>query len=97
MIIEVEFDTEDTSIEEAIVSNWFVEEGELVDEGDALVELATEDDTIEIKASCSGSILELRVEEDETIRVGDVLCMIDTDEAMDYATDEDDDDAIEDE
>jgi len=94
MIIEIEFHTEDTSVEEAVVSNWFVEEGELVDEGDALVELATDEDVIEIKATSSGSILELRVEEDETIKVGDILCMIDTDEALDYAADEDEDEVV---
>ncbi len=89
MVIDVEFDPRDTAIEEATVSSWFVDEGEAVEEGDLLVEMVTDDDSIEVRAPAEGTILELRVEEDEIVKVGDLLCLIDTADIMDYVADED--------
>ncbi len=89
MIIDVEFDPEDVTIEEAIVSMWYVDEGETVDENDVLVELVAEGETIEVRSPSAGTIVELRVEEDETVKAGDPLCVLDTENVMDYAADED--------
>ena len=97
MILEIEFDCKDTAIEEAVVSTWFVEEGEIVDQGDALLELVADDESIEIRAPSSGTIVELRVDEDETIKVGDVVCLLDTADVWDYAQDEDEDEDEDDE
>lgn len=97
MVLDVEFEPEDTAIEEATVSSWFVDEGEAVEAGDVLVEMVTADDTIEVRAPDAGTILELRVEEDESVKVGDVLCLIDTANVMDYVTDEDEEEDYDDE
>ena len=97
MIIEVELDPQDTSIDEATVSTLYVEEGEEVEEGDVLIEMVANDDTFNVTASVSGSVLEVHVEEEDVVKVGDVLCLIDTSEPDVIDEDEDEDDEDEDE
>lgn len=96
MIVEVELELEDTSIDEAIVSEVFVEEGEDVEEGDALVEVIADDNTFEVKSPGRGSVVEVHVEEEEVVKVGDELVVIETEEELDLG-EEDDEDEDEDE
>ena len=96
MIVEIELDLEDTSIDEATVSEVFVEEGEDIEEGDALVEVIADDETFEVKSPGRGTVVEVRVEEEEVVKVGDELLVIETEEELDLG-DEDDEDEDEDE
>jgi pyruvate/2-oxoglutarate dehydrogenase complex dihydrolipoamide acyltransferase (E2) component len=62
--------------EEATVSCWKVEEGDTVEEGDRLVELTTGKSVYRVPAPCSGTIAEILVTEGDTVRLGEVLCVI---------------------
>ena len=97
MIVEVELDLEDTSIDEATVSEVFVEEGEDVEEGDALVEVIADDNTFEVKSPGRGTVVEIHVEEEEVVKVGDELVVIETEEELDLGEDDEDEDEDEDE
>jgi len=77
MSIEVELpDLGPDGGDQATVVEWRVEEGDEVEEGDVLLEVECESGTVEIHAPRSGTLLERVVEEDEVVRVGDVLAII---------------------
>ncbi len=82
-------------IEEATIQTWFFEEGDMVHEGDDLLELSTEEGTVTIPASATGLLAEVYYDEGETVAKGETLCTIDDDEAA--AKDEDDEEDDEDE
>ncbi len=63
-------------IEKATISYWYANEGEHVEEGDNLVEVATENSVINIPAPCSGIVSEIYYGEGEVARVGEVICVI---------------------
>lgn len=66
----------DDAAEEATVSYWLVEEGDLVHEGDDLVEMTTDKAAFSVQAPKSGTVLEKLVEEGDEVTVGDVLCLL---------------------
>lgn len=78
-------------IEEATIQTWFFEEGDMVTEGDDLVELSTEEGTAVIPASATGILAEVYYDEGETVAKGETLCTID-DDASDAEEDEEDED-----
>jgi len=88
MIIEVELEVEDTAIEHARVANWFVEEGEDVEAGEPLAEMVADDTMFEIKAPSDGTVVELRVEEDELVKVGDTVLLLEIEEEIDMGADD---------
>ncbi|MBU4479487.1 MAG: hypothetical protein KKH34_10460 [Candidatus Omnitrophica bacterium] len=67
-------------IEEAMVSFWHVEEGEHVEQGMDIVEVASEKSTFNIQAPCSGVLTERIAREGDTIGVGDVMARIEEDD-----------------
>ncbi|MBI4557977.1 MAG: hypothetical protein HY706_10380 [Candidatus Hydrogenedentes bacterium] len=66
----------DEAADEATVSYWLVEEGDLVHEGDDLVEMTTDKAAFSVPSPKSGTILEKVVEEGDEVSVGDVLCFL---------------------
>lgn len=60
----------------AMVVAWYFEEGDAVEEDAVLLELESEVETLEIHAPCSGVLVECTVEEDEIVRVGEPLAVI---------------------
>jgi len=64
-------------IEKAIVSYWYFQPGEKVNEKDDLVELATDKATFNLPSPCSGTLSEVLVNEGEAVNVGEVLGIID--------------------
>lgn len=64
------------SVSEGTVSSWLKAVGDEVEEGEALLEVATDKVDTEIPAPASGTVLEIRVAEDETVEVGTVLAII---------------------
>ena len=93
MNIEIELpDLGDDAGDQATVSEWRFEEGDQVIEGDDLIEVATDDETIQVPAPVSGLLIEKLVEEDDLVRVGDPLAIIETpDEEEEFALVSDDD------
>lgn len=77
------------NVDEAAVKTWFFEEGDQVNEGDDLVELAFEDSVVTITAPVTGILAEVCIDEDDTVQRDEVLCIID-DGQDDGDADEDD-------
>lgn len=62
--------------EEATVSYWIAQEGDDVQEGDDLVEMLTDKANFNVPAPCSGKITKVHAQENEVVKVGDLLCEI---------------------
>ena len=60
----------------ATVAEWHFEEGEFVEEGDILLEVSSESGAVEVPAPCAGTLLERIVDEDEMVRVGEPVALI---------------------
>lgn len=63
--------------DEATVSYWIAQEGDEVNEGDDIVEMLTDKANFNVPAPCTGKIVSLNAAENEVVKVGDVLCVID--------------------
>jgi 2-oxoglutarate dehydrogenase E2 component (dihydrolipoamide succinyltransferase) len=78
-------------VEELTVVNWLKQEGDSVEELEAIVELETDKVTTEIPSPASGVLLKILAQVDETVKVGSILAWIgEPGEALE--TDEDEDD-----
>ncbi len=67
------------SIEEATITNWFVKEGDKVEEDDVLLEIATDKVDSEIPSPVEGVIIKILFKQDEVVAVGTVIAIIDMD------------------
>jgi len=63
-------------IEKAIVSYWYFQAGERVNEKDDLVELTTDKATFNLPSPCSGTLSEIFFREGDTVNVGETLAVI---------------------
>jgi 2-oxoglutarate dehydrogenase E2 component (dihydrolipoamide succinyltransferase) len=64
------------SVTEGTVSRWLKQVGESVDADEPLLEVSTDKVDTEIPSPASGTLLEIKVQEDETVEVGAVLAVI---------------------
>jgi pyruvate dehydrogenase E2 component (dihydrolipoyllysine-residue acetyltransferase) len=64
------------SVTEGTVSRWLKQVGESVEADEPLLEVSTDKVDTEIPSPTSGTLLEIRVQEDETVEVGAVLAVI---------------------
>ncbi|MDO5287290.1 MAG: biotin/lipoyl-containing protein, partial [Actinomycetia bacterium] len=64
------------SVAEGTVSRWLKQVGDTVEVDEPLVEISTDKVDTEIPSPVSGTVLEIRVREDETAAVGAVLAVI---------------------
>ena len=64
------------SVTEGTVSTWLKAVGDEVVADEPLLEVATDKVDTEVPAPVSGTLLEVRVPEDETVEVGTVLAVI---------------------
>jgi 2-oxoglutarate dehydrogenase E2 component (dihydrolipoamide succinyltransferase) len=67
------------SIEEATITNWFVKEGDKVEEDDVLLEIATDKVDSEIPSPVEGIVKKILFKQDEVVAVGTVIAIIDMD------------------
>ncbi len=67
------------SIEEATITNWFVKEGDQVEEEDILLEIATDKVDSEIPSPVDGVVKKILFAQDEVVAVGTVIAVIDMD------------------
>lgn len=81
------------SIEEATITNWFVKEGDKVEEDDVLLEIATDKVDSEIPSPVDGIVKKVLFKKDEIVPVGTVIALISLDD--DEGEDEADSDAAE--
>jgi 2-oxoglutarate dehydrogenase E2 component (dihydrolipoamide succinyltransferase) len=64
---------------EGVITEWIREVGETVAKGDPLVEVDTAKATAELESPVAGKLVEVLVDEDAEVPVGDVVCIIETD------------------
>ncbi len=67
------------SIEEATITNWFVKEGDKIEEDDVLLEIATDKVDSEIPSPVEGILKKIFFKQDEVVAVGTVIAVIDMD------------------
>src|SRR5262245_55815492 len=76
MATEIKLPILGENVDSGVVVNVLVSEGDEVSEGQPLIELETEKATVEVPASASGRIKEIRMKEGDTINVGQVIFML---------------------
>ncbi|HXK61310.1 MAG TPA: 2-oxoglutarate dehydrogenase complex dihydrolipoyllysine-residue succinyltransferase [Acidobacteriota bacterium] len=76
MPIEVKVPDLGESITEATIARWMKQEGDMVESGEALVELETDKANLEVSAERSGTLSSVYKKEGDDVRVGDVLAVI---------------------
>ncbi|WP_028391714.1 dihydrolipoamide acetyltransferase family protein [Bacillus cihuensis] len=64
------------SVTEGTISKWLVKPGDTVSKYEAIAEVITDKVNAEIPSSFTGVIKELKAAEDETLAVGEVICLI---------------------
>ena len=64
------------SVTEGTISKWLVNPGDHVNKYEPLAEVMTDKVNAEIPSSFTGIIKELIAKEDETLAVGEVICII---------------------
>ena len=65
------------SITEGTISEWLVQKGDQVNQGDPIVELETDKVNIEVNSDYTGVLAEVLFEEGEDVEVGDVIARVD--------------------
>jgi 2-oxoisovalerate dehydrogenase E2 component (dihydrolipoyl transacylase) len=69
------------SVTEGTISKWLVTPGDLVQKYEPIAEVTTDKVNAEIPSSFTGVIQELVAKEDETLAVGEVICLIEAEES----------------
>ena len=75
--------------DQATVVEWHFDEAESVQEGECLLELECESGGIEIMSPVTGVLVERVVEEDEIVRVGELLAILEARSDSEFIDDED--------
>jgi len=78
MALEMKVPSPGESITEVEIAAWLVNDGDYVEKDQAIAEVDSDKATLELPAEASG-IISLKAEEGDTVAVGDVVCLIDTD------------------
>jgi pyruvate/2-oxoglutarate dehydrogenase complex dihydrolipoamide acyltransferase (E2) component len=74
--------------DQATVVEWRCEEGDTVEEGEFICELESENGTVEVTAPITGVVVERIVEEDEIVRVGETLALIEARDPAEFEEEE---------
>ena len=77
MIVEMNVPSPGESISEVEIATWLVADGEYVEKDQEICEIDSDKATLTLAAEESGAI-SIKVEEGETVAIGDVACTIDT-------------------
>jgi len=77
MILEMKVPSPGESIKEVEIATWLVKDGDYVEKDQAIAEVDSDKATLELPAEVSGTIT-LKAEEGDTVAVGAVVCLIDT-------------------
>jgi 2-oxoglutarate dehydrogenase E2 component (dihydrolipoamide succinyltransferase) len=78
MAIEIKVPTVGESISEVTLVKWLKKEGEWANRDEVIAELESEKATFELNAEQAGAI-KIIAQEGDTLKIGDVVCSIDTD------------------
>lgn len=77
MALEMKVPSPGESITEVEIAQWLVEDGDYVEKDQAIAEIDSDKATLELPAEASG-IITLKAEEGDAVKVGEVVCLIDT-------------------
>ncbi|HIF07719.1 MAG TPA: hypothetical protein EYQ64_12445, partial [Gemmatimonadetes bacterium] len=77
--IEVPMPQMGESIAEGTVSKWLKQVGDAVERDEPILEISTDKVDAEIPSPESGTLVEVRIQEGETVEVGTVVAYVDTD------------------
>jgi 2-oxoglutarate dehydrogenase E2 component (dihydrolipoamide succinyltransferase) len=80
MQIEVKVPSVGESVQEAVIAEWFKKDGDAVEKGEPLFVIETDKVTLEVEAEAAGA-LSIQVGEGETVAIGQVVALIDTEAA----------------
>ena len=80
MILEMKVPSPGESITEVEIAQWLVSDGDYVEKDQVIAEVDSDKATLELPAEVSGSIT-LKAEEGDSVAVGQVVCLIDTEGA----------------
>ena len=80
MILEMKVPSPGESITEVEIATWLVKDGDYVEKDQAIAEVDSDKATLELPAEEAG-IITLKAEEGEAVKVGQVVCLIDTEGA----------------
>ena len=61
---------------EARVAFWYVDVGEELKRGDDLVQMLTDKATFDVPSPAAGKVAELVADEDQAVKVGEILCRL---------------------
>lgn len=75
-MIDIKVPTVGESINEVSLAKWLKQDGQWVERDEVLAEIESEKATFEINAEQAG-ILKIKVQEGDTLAIGDVVCSID--------------------
>lgn len=78
MILEMKVPSPGESITEVEIATWLVKDGDYVEKDQAIAEVDSDKATLELPAEAAG-IITLKAEEGDAVKVGQVVCHIDTD------------------
>jgi 2-oxoglutarate dehydrogenase E2 component (dihydrolipoamide succinyltransferase) len=76
-MLEMKVPSPGESISEVEIASWLVSDGDYVEKDQAIAEVDSDKATLELPAEQSG-IITLKAEEGEVVKVGQVVCLIDT-------------------
>jgi 2-oxoglutarate dehydrogenase E2 component (dihydrolipoamide succinyltransferase) len=79
-ILEMKVPSPGESISEVEIAQWLVSDGDYVEKDQAIAEVDSDKATLELPAEASGTII-LKAGEGDVVKVGQVVCLIDTDAA----------------
>jgi len=79
-ILEMKVPSPGESISEVEIATWLVSDGDWVEKDQTIAEVDSDKATLELPAEQAG-VITLKAEEGDTVAVGDVVCLIDTDAA----------------
>jgi 2-oxoglutarate dehydrogenase E2 component (dihydrolipoamide succinyltransferase) len=77
-ILEMKVPSPGESISEVEIATWLVADGDYVEKDQAIAEVDSDKATLELPAEAAG-VITLKAEEGDTVGVGEVCCLIDTD------------------
>lgn len=63
---------------EGEIAEWHKKQGDRVEEGEVLFDLITEKVTVPVESPVSGMLMEIKVAENETVPVGTIVALIET-------------------
>tara|TARA_Y100000739_G_scaffold226561_1_gene234297 strand:- start:341 stop:1525 length:1185 start_codon:yes stop_codon:yes gene_type:complete len=77
MLLEMKVPSPGESISEVEIAEWVVQNGDIIQKDQTIAEIDSDKATLELPAEIGGKI-NILVEEGEVVKVGDVVCTIDT-------------------